>query len=100
MLIEQLINLKKVRTDNLKIRTDLQDLVMDGWSVTQERNVYKGRLLKKIFKLKIEACPVNAGHYMAFKLRISFALDLAANFGCNQFRITPDIVSKLLLSAI
>ena len=35
MLIEQLIDLEKVRSDNLKFRTDLQDLVIDGWSVTQ-----------------------------------------------------------------
>ena len=28
------------------------------------------------------------------KHRISFATDLVANFGCNQFRIKPDIVSK------
>ena len=38
MLIELLllvIILEKVRTDNLKFRTDLQDQVMDGWSVTQ-----------------------------------------------------------------
>ena len=37
MLIEQLIDLEKVpaRTENLKFRTDLQDRVMDGWSVTQ-----------------------------------------------------------------
>ena len=47
MLIEQLIDLKKVRTDNLKFRTDLQDQVMDGWSVTLSINVYKGRLPKK-----------------------------------------------------
>ena len=39
-------------------------------------NVYKGRLLKKIFKSKIEARLVNAGHYMAFKHRISFACKL------------------------
>ena len=62
-------------------------------------NVYKGRLLKKIFKLKIEARPINAGQYMAFKHCISFATDLAGNFGCNRFRITPDIVSKLLRAA-
>ena len=37
---------------------------------------------------------------MAFKHHISFATYLAANFGCNQFRITPDIVSKLLRAAI
>ena len=41
MLIEQLIDLKIMRTDNLKFRTDLPDLVMDGWSVTQKMNVYK-----------------------------------------------------------
>ena len=45
--------------------------------------------------MKIEACPVNAGHYIAFKHHISFATYLAANFGCNQFRIMPDIVSCL-----
>ena len=38
---------------------------------------------------------VNAGHYVAFKYRISFVRDLAENFGCYRFRITPDIVSKL-----
>ena len=64
---------------------------MDGWSV---------RLLKKIFKSKIEARHVNAGRYMAFKHRISFATDLAANFGCYRFRIAPDIVSKILRAAI
>ena len=31
MLIEQLKDLEKVRTDNLKFRTDFQDIVMDGW---------------------------------------------------------------------
>ena len=100
MLIEQLIDLGKIRTENLKIWAHLRDPVMDGWSVTQKRIFYKGRLLKKIFKSKIEARPVNAGHYMAFKHCISFATYLAANFGCNRFRITPDIVSKLLRAAI
>ena len=37
---------------------------------------------------------------MAFKYFISFATDLAANFGWNQFRIIPDIVSKHLCTAI
>ena len=32
--------------------------------------------------------------------RISFATDWAANFGCNRFRITHDIVFKLLRAAI
>ena len=34
-LIEQLIDLRKVRSENLKFRTDLRDLVMEGWPVTQ-----------------------------------------------------------------
>ena len=80
MLFEQLIDLEKVRTKNLKFRIDLQDQVMDAldsWSVTN-----------------------NTGHYMAFKHHISFATDLAAKFGCFRFRTMPDIVSKLLLVVI
>ena len=41
-------------------------------------SVYKGRLLKK-------SRPVNAGHYTAFKYRISFATNLAAHFGSNRY---------------
>ena len=68
-------------------------------------DVCKGRLTKKmgVFKLKIEAHPVNAGRWtccMAFKHSISLAINLAANFGFDQFRITPDIISKLLLAAL
>ena len=37
---------------------------------------------------------------MAFKHHISFVTYLAANFGCNQLRITPDVISKLLRAAI
>ena len=33
MLIEQLMHLKKVRNENLKIRIDLWDLVLDGWTI-------------------------------------------------------------------
>ena len=58
------------------------------------------QIAQKIFKLKIEAHPVNAGHYMAFKHCISFVTDLAANFGCDRIRIMPDIVSKLLRTTI
>ena len=47
LLVEQLIDLEKLRTENLKFRTDLQDQEMDGWSVTQKMIVYEGRLLKK-----------------------------------------------------
>ena len=43
--------------------------------------VYKGKLLKKIFKQKIGACPVIAGHFVALEHSISFETDsdLAAN---------------------
>ena len=58
------------------------------------------QIAQKIFKLKIKASPVKAGDYMAYKHHISFATYLAANFGCDLFRITPDIVSKLLSTAI
>ena len=58
------------------------------------------QIAQKIFKYKIEACPVNAGHYLAFKHSISFTINWAANLGCNWFRIVPDIVSKHLLTTI
>ena len=35
MLVELLIDIEKVRTDNLKFRANLRDRDMDGWSVTQ-----------------------------------------------------------------
>ena len=63
-------------------------------------NVFERKIAQKIFNSKIKARSVNAGHYMAFKHRFSFATDLAANFGCNRFRIVPEIVSKLLRVAI
>ena len=54
------------------------------------------QIAQKIFKSKIKARPVKAGHYKAFKHFMSFATNLAANFGFNQFRIIPDIVSKTI----
>ena len=149
MLIEQLIDLENVRTDNLKFRTDLRDRVMDQWLASNTvDDCLPSQIAQKIFTLKIKARPVNAGHpgppwpsNIAFHLRpiwlqtlvamidsescqtsfpsfcaavgleseqtpcpqtgrISFATNLAANFGCYRFRIMPDIVSKLLRSAI
>ena len=35
MLIEQPINLRKVKSENLKLRADIQDQVIDGWPVTK-----------------------------------------------------------------
>ena len=80
MLIElliwaELIYLENVRTENLKFRTDLQDLVMDGWSVTQLKIVYKGRLLKKSsnqkLKLVLPTLVTTTTGYMAFQHCIS-----------------------------
>ena len=67
-----------------------------GWTTS----LLPSQIAQKILKLQIEARSVNAGHLMAFKYRISFATDLAANVGWNRFRIMPDIVSKLLRAAI
>ena len=83
MLIEPLFTLEKVRTENWKFRTDLQDQVID------DNNHLQGWIAQKIYKSKIEACPVKAGDYIAFKNCISFAtnLNLAANFGCNWLNL-------------
>ena len=43
-LIEQLVDLRKKRTENLKFRTDLRDQVTDGWSVTEYMIVYNNNL--------------------------------------------------------
>ena len=84
--------------ENLKFRSMRSSY---GWLVSNTVNDgLQRQIAHKIFKLKIEAHPVNAGHYMAFKHLISFATDLAANFGCYRFRITPDIVSKLWRASI
>ena len=49
------------------------------------------QITQEIFDLKIEACP---GLYIAFWHGFSFATVLAANFGCDWFRIMPEIVSR------
>ena len=48
MLIKQLINVEKLRTDNLKFRTDLRDLVVNCWSATQKMIVYKADCSKNL----------------------------------------------------
>ena len=85
MLIEQVIesiNLRKVRTENLKLRTDLQEWVLDGRpSLTHQHSKWLFWVAdcSKILNLKIEARPVNAGLYIAFKYLYSFAVI----FGCK-----------------
>ena len=101
--MEQLVDVEKweLITWNLgQIFKSVQDQVMDGWSATVLDECLQRQIDKKIFKLKIKACPVNTDHCMAFKHSIWFETYLAANFGCNWFRITPDIISKLLRAAI
>ena len=49
---------------------------------------------------KREVCPANAGLYMAFKHSLSFGTVLAANFGHDEVRIMPEVVSKLLIATI
>ena len=76
-------------TDVFAYRTVVLGLFKLSIKARHEIRVFEGR-------------SVNAGqwgHYMAFKHRISFATYLAANFGCVRFRITPDIISKLLRAA-
>ena len=99
MLTNQLIDLEKVRTETWNLG-QIFEIELWMFGCLHSRWLFAKAIAKKIFKLKIKAGPVNAGHYMAFKHSISFATDLAANIGCYRFRITPDIVSKLLRAAI
>ena len=72
-----------------------------GWLVNNTvDDCLQRQIAQKNVQIEIKACPVNTGHYMAFKHHISFAINLAANFGCNWFRIMPHIFSKLLLTTI
>ena len=102
-LIEQLTDLEKVRTDNLKFRTDLRDLVMDGWSVTQYMTVYQFRLLKKssTLKLKLTLSRLVTTWFanIAFPLLLIWLQTLVAID--SEPRLTKtDIVSKLLRATI
>ena len=49
MLIEQLIDLRKVKTENLKYSTDLQDQVLDDRSATQLM-IFCEEIAKEIFQ--------------------------------------------------
>ena len=46
MLIEQVVNLQKLKSENLKFRTDQFEKVVICWSVTQWIMIFRGRLLK------------------------------------------------------
>ena len=84
MLIEEAIDLSRVRTVNL---------VSFCQSITRCLMIFKSRLLKRTFLSKVEACPVNADQYMAFS---------TANVACNRFKfmLRQEIVSKLSRTTI
>ena len=68
MLIEQLIDLEKVSTENLKIRTDLQDRVMDGL-INNTVDDYTGIFLKNIlFNSKIKKSKLKHNKFFDRKL--------------------------------
>ena len=80
--------LRKIKTENLKFWTDLQEQFMDGWPVTQEMIIFQRQIAKKSLHQN-QASPVSAGLYIALKHCISFVTVLALNFGSYQFRIMP-----------
>ena len=78
---------------------------MDGWSVTQWMvtfNVLQQQIAQKK-SLKLMLVQSMQVLQMAFKYSISIAPtdpNFAADFGFNQIRMMPEIVSKLLSTAI
>ena len=90
-----------------KFRTDLWDHVLDDWKLKQQMiflSISTSRWLFLSSRLVLDenrscnlAVLANAGLYIAFKHSVSFAMNLAANFGCYQIRIMPEIVSKLCM---
>ena len=94
MLIEQLKDLRKERTENLKFKTDHQDLVIDGWSATQLVIVYESQLLKKSSNRKSKLV------LSMLVTTLVFQFARATNFGRDRIRMEPDIISKLLCATI
>ena len=100
MLIKQLINVETVRTDNLKFRTDLWDQFTDGWSVSQQMIVYKGRLLKKSSHGKCTTWLSNiAFHLQPIWLETLVAIDSASYLkSFSSFCLLPSEVTVLFNS--
>ena len=92
LLIEQLINLEKVRTENLKFRTDLRSSRLSyGWLVSNTvHNCLQRQIAKKITnrktKLVLSTLVTTWLSNTEFHLR---PICRAANLGCNRFRIIP-----------
>ena len=88
---------------------DRSSISSHGWLVSNTVDeCLQRQIAQKIFKLKIEACPVNAGHYMAFQVQ-------TLHFICYRFGhklwwlliqnhawvlSRPDVASKLLPASI
>ena len=92
---KQVIDYRKVRSKNLKFSTDLQDQVMDGWSVTLQ-------LIIQISRLPIEYLNLKSKLY-----GIQTLLFICNRFGCklwlqfqSSFSIIPEIDSKLFGCAL
>ena len=99
LLIEQLINLEKweLRTWNLG-QPGRSFISSYGWlALTTADDCLQRQIAQKNSNLLVLSTLVT---YMAFKHSISFATNLAANFGCHGFRIIPDIISKLFCSTM
>ena len=72
----------------------------DCWSVTQWISSLRCRLLKRIFKSNRNLSTQCRSPYMAFKHCVSFATDLAANFGFYWPRIIIIQSCKRLIPAV
>ena len=94
MLIEKLIGLRKVRTENWqwyiwgKIFESKFPVFIVGYLYCVDDDFHR-QFAQKIFKSQVTSNsspnPANAGLNMAFWRRLSFATVLTADFGCNPF---------------
>ena len=96
-----MIDLREGRNENLKFRTDLRDRVIDDLSVTHQMFL-STKLLKKSLNRKSKLVQSMQVSLKAFKHRIAFATNLAANSQVWLLLIQNHtaIVSKLMLTAI
>ena len=92
ILIEQLI--WKGRIKNLKFSTNLQDQVMDGWSLLQSKNYFQFKLNRKSKRIQW----FQSMQILTWLSNITFHLwpFWLHTLGRNRSKIMPDIFSKLL----
>ena len=59
------------------------------------------QMAQNILKSKIKACPVNAGHYMAFNIHLQLIwLQTLVAIESESCQSLPNVVSQLLRAAI